>query len=176
MRAMVRVHGLDLLRDAAQPGIAVITYRCGGLGAEAMKSTIIALSTLFMFFPISKPNAQNLQPVPPPIAAPVTPPPAPAAPAAAPAVTAPPLAAAPYASASQRCVEHRTTEQAAQEVLIELKSSARPIGPNLNLVTASRFMPAGASFKVAINEPYDSSHRYFGYVEPLAGQNDLKYV
>ena len=37
-------------------------------------------------------------------------------------------------------------------------------------------MPAGASFKVAINEPYDAKRRYFGYVEPSAERGNAKYV
>ena len=37
-------------------------------------------------------------------------------------------------------------------------------------------MPAGASFNVAINEPYDAKRRYFGYVEPSAKSGDAKYV
>lgn len=65
-------------------------------------------------------------------------------------------------------------EQALKEVNTELKSSARRTGPDL--VSSSYFMPAGASFKVAINEQFKPDYRYFGYVEPLADRDNLKYV
>jgi hypothetical protein len=60
-------------------------------------------------------------------------------------------------------VQHGSREIAINEVNVELKSSARSTGPDL--VTASYFMPAGASFRVAINEQFDPARRYFAYVQ-----------
>jgi hypothetical protein len=86
----------------------------------------------------------------------------------------------------ERCVQHtgytdKSTgkvvterEQALQEVSVELKSNHNPTGGSLE--STSYLMPAGASFNVAINEPYDAKRRYFGYVEPSAKRGDVKYV
>lgn len=37
-------------------------------------------------------------------------------------------------------------------------------------------MPAGASFKVAINEPFDQNHRYFGYVQRYVPHDSGAYL
>jgi hypothetical protein len=115
--------------------------------------------------------------------APTTPvapaPPAPPASVAAPAAHAPspaPVPAnkpAPAGAPGQRCVQHSTREGALNEVNVELKSSARPTGPDL--VSDSYFMPAGASFKVAINEQFDPARRYFAYVQRYVRHDDPKY-
>ncbi len=65
-------------------------------------------------------------------------------------------------------------DSALKEVGTELKSSARPTGPNLE--GASYFMPAGGSFKVAINEGFDATQRYFGYVQPFVEHDSPKYL
>jgi hypothetical protein len=136
-------------------------------------------------------RAQNTQPAaaptaPPPAAAPPAPAPvstpAPAAPSAAPQAAPAPHVQPPAAPANQpaaagspgqRCVQHSTKESALNEVNVELKSPARSTGPDL--VTASYFMPAGASFKVAINEAFDPSRRYFAYVERFVRHDSPKY-
>ncbi len=84
----------------------------------------------------------------------------------------------------ERCVQHTAhtkdgkvitaRDTALQEVSVELKSTHNPTGGSLE--SASYLMPAGASFKVAINEPYDAKRRYFGYVEPSAERGNAKYV
>jgi hypothetical protein len=89
-------------------------------------------------------------------------------------------------SPGERCVQHTAhtdkdtgklvtaREDALQEVSVELKSNHNPTGGSLE--STSYLMPAGASFNVAINEPYVASRRYFGYVEPSAKRGDAKYV
>jgi hypothetical protein len=76
----------------------------------------------------------------------------------------------------ERCVQHTpekdqetgklmtARETAVKEVGDELRSLAHATGGNLE--STSYWMPAGAPFKVAINEPYDANRRYFAYVEP----------
>lgn len=146
--------------------------KSNGLALAAI--VVIALSAGY------ESRAQNTEP-----AAPTAPPaPAHAPPASAPAPTPhvqpPPAAAANNAPApakespGQRCVQHSSMEQAIKEVSTELKSSARRTGPTL--VSSSYFMPAGASFRVAINEQFKPEYRYFGYVEPWADRDNLKYV
>jgi hypothetical protein len=94
------------------------------------------------------------------------------APAAVPANT---VAAPATGSAGQRCVQHAPNgnisakDVALNEVNVELKSTLRPTGPDL--VSASYFMPAGASNKVAINEGFNATRRYFGYVQPSERDN-----
>src|SRR3984893_7038347 len=106
-------------------------------------------------------------------------PPAVATPAPAPAphtptpASAPANKPAPAAAPGQRCVQHGSRETALNEVNVELKSSARPTGPDL--VSSSYFMPAGASFKIAINEQFDPARRYFAYVQRYVGHEDPKY-
>jgi len=129
-------------------------------------------------------HAQNTQPAAapasPPATAPAAPPPVLAPhverPAAAPSNTGPVAAGSP----GQRCVQHTrhgntsAKDVALKEVRDELKSSDRPTGPDL--VSASYFMPAGASFKLAINEEFDEARRYFGYVQPFVAHDDPKYL
>jgi hypothetical protein len=115
-------------------------------------------------------RAQNTQPATAPIAPQVQ------VPAAAPANSA---AATATGGAGQRCVQHTPNgnksakDVALSEVNVELKSTLRPTGPDL--VSASYFMPAGASFKVAINEGFNAARRYFGYVQP-SGRDNKTYV
>jgi hypothetical protein len=133
-----------------------------------MKSIGLALSAITVITLTAgyECRAQTTQPpaaTAPPAAAPA--PPA-STPAPTPHVQPPPAAAANNAPApakenpGQRCVQHGSMEQALKEVNTELKSSARRTGPDL--VSSSYFMPAGASFKVAINEQFKPDYRYFG--------------
>jgi hypothetical protein len=160
-----------------------------------MKTISLALSAvvIVMLSAACECHAQGGQPntapaAPPPAAAPPAPAPAPVA---APATVAPAPAAAPHAQApavapasgapaaatgspSQRCVQHAKLSQAVQEVSTEIKSHTHVTGPGL--VPVPYFMPAGASFKLAINEPFDEDRRYFGYVERFAENENYKYV
>ena len=122
-------------------------------------------------------EAPAAQPAPTPPVAPAPPAPsaAPAPPASA-AAPAPVPAKKPAAAGApgQRCVQHSTQASALNEVNVELKSSARATGADL--VSASYFMPAGAQFKVAINDQFDPAQRYFAYVEPFVPPTDPKYL
>jgi hypothetical protein len=147
--------------------------------AEVMTRIILVLPAIIVLTGACECRAQG-QPAaapaaPPPVAAPVAPTPVPAPlaqpPAAAPANPAPAPA---KNSPGQRCVQHTKSDQALDEVQTELKSLVRPTGPNLESV--SYFIPAGASFQVAINEQFDPERRYFGYVEPSVERNNRKYV
>lgn len=109
-------------------------------------------------------------PAPSPSVSTPAPAPAPQTPTPAPVPANKPTAAG---APGQRCVQHSSRENALNEVNVELKSSARPTGPDL--VTASYFMPAGASFKLAINEQFDPARRYFAYVQRYVGHDDPKY-
>lgn len=129
-----------------------------------MNRTILALLAIIViaFGAACECRAQNTEPAAPPPVAPAAPPAAAAPPAPAPVSTSAPAArataAAPAWKNGDRCVQHN-----ANEIAVEIKSAAHPGGPDL--VSASYFMPAGASLKLAINEPFDPDRRYFGYVE-----------
>ena len=116
-------------------------------------------------------GAQNTPPATAPVAPQVQ------APAAAPANAA---AAAAAGGAGQRCVQHTPNgnkiakEIALNEVNVELRSTPRATGSDL--VSASYFMPAGASSKVAINEPLNPTQRYFGYVQRFIPHDDHRYT
>jgi len=71
-------------------------------------------------------------------------------------------------------VQHRSKENALNEVNVELRSSSRATGADL--VSASYFMPAGGPFKVAINEPYIPTQRYFAYVQRFIPHDDHRYT
>jgi hypothetical protein len=146
-----------------------------------MKSIGLVLSAIVIVVlsAVCQCRAQNTEPAgapaPPPASAPVAtpapaPPPAVSAPAPAPAPANKPAAAG---GPGQRCVQHGSRENALNEVNVELKSPARSTGPDL--ATASYFMPAGASFKVAINEQFDPSRRYFAYVQRYVRHDDPRY-
>jgi hypothetical protein len=145
-----------------------------------MKPVSLALSAIVIVVltAVYECRAQNTQPAAAPASPPAT---APAAPPPAPHVRA--AANAPGAvagSPGQRCVQHThhgntsAKDVALKEVRDELKSSDRPTGPDL--VSASYFMPAGASFKLAINEEFDEARRYFGYVQPFVPHDNPKYL
>jgi hypothetical protein len=130
---------------------------------------------------------------------------APAVPAAAPSKAAPapppqqpaPATIKPAAQTDtpgERCVQHTAVvdkdgnfvkskdtgkeltarQHALEEISAELKSNAHQTGGSLE--STSYLMPAGASFKVAINEPYKAAQRYFAYVEPSAKRGNRNYV